>query len=126
MKTRTANILIIVLILTACLAAVSSWLITHLATTATGMEWGSIMVEKDGKYYVTYRGGGPIEERTLTPITKEQYLTRKKYYRIATPIGLVGVMCWFTAMLWFIIRAIIQLRKGEKVPLLFWTLKLKE
>ncbi|MBI5722469.1 MAG: hypothetical protein HZA50_00815 [Planctomycetes bacterium] len=37
------------------------------------------MIAKDNKYYVRYRGGGPVNERQLHEISQQQVATYEKY-----------------------------------------------
>ena len=84
---RMAIMLLLALGICVELAAVS---VAWFGVRTSGMAWDSIAVEKDGRFYETGRGGGPIEKRHLREVTPQQYATRKKHEEASLVIAILG------------------------------------
>ena len=77
-----------------------------LAPKAAGLPENMIRIRHHGGTYITGRAGGPMQQRTLIPITLEQWKTCEQWESISTVIGVVSGTFMFALGLWVVSRAI--------------------
>ena len=85
----TRNIVVFLFAMGVC-AELAALGIAWLGPRAAGMSWDSIAIEKDGRFYETGRGGGPIEDRHIREITSQQYAVWKQYEMVSLVVAVLG------------------------------------
>jgi len=78
---------------------------------AAGIVEDNIVIEHEGKYYQTGRGGPAVSQRRLVPLDSETYQFVTRHDRISAWAGFVGIVCAFAAGFRAIIRGIANHRR---------------
>ena len=96
----------------ALLSFVGQIVVDHLQGSRTGVSANMFVIEKDGQLFVTGRGGGPVDARPKTIISREQYDEYLAYHRASGVLGSASVLLCLTAAGAFVV---LRKRRGQPV-----------
>jgi hypothetical protein len=80
----------------------------------SGVPWGRIALNTDGRKFYTQRGGGPLEQRSQVPMTDEQYRLWEVCEERARDWALPGVACWMAGVAILAVLGELRRRKAQQ------------